>query len=358
MDHGVANSAQRPSATDVQRGRQAMRPSQIPWKGWLDVLWRVFNEIEKDDILQVAAGVAFWGLFALFPALIATVSLYGLVADPADVVQQTNAISRALPPSARSVIAGQLTSIAQSSSADLTFGLILSLTIAFFSASSGVAALMRGINTAYDERETRGWLRQRLLAIGFTITISLFVVVAVSLITWLPLLLEAIGLAGFTRTFIWLVRWPALGLAVMVGLAILYRYAPNRTAPKWPWVTWGAGFATAIWISTSVSFAIYVENFGRFNETYGTLGGVIVLLLWMYISSLAILIGAELNSELEHQTAEDSTLDPPLPMGQREATVADNLGQGRPKAERRGLRQTLLETLSDLNRPGRKKKVQ
>ena len=256
----------------------------------MDVLWRFAREVNDDDIVQIAAGVAFWGLLALFPALIATVSMYGLLADTGDVVRQMTAVSSALPWTARSLITQQLVWIADRPAVNLTLGLTISLSFALISASSGVAALMQGINKAYDEPSTRGWLRQRAMALLFTLGVSVFVMISVATITMLPAVLARIGLGQVTRTLLGILRWPTLGAAVMVGLAALYRYAPQRTPPKWPWVTWGAALATVVWVLASVVFAVYAENFGRFNKTYGTLGGVVVLLLWMYLSSFAILL--------------------------------------------------------------------
>lgn len=314
------------------RGRSAKRPWHVPWNGWKDVLWRMVRELDDDQILDRAGAVAFFGLLALFPALIATVSMYGILADPGDVVRQVSALSIAVPPTARSVILDQLNEISRSSDAGLGFGLVLSLGIALFSASGGVAGLMRGINSAYDETETRGWLRFRLVALLFTLGLALFVIVSVAVITLLPTVLEFVGLAETARNAISVMRWPVLALTTMVGLGILYRYAPNRTPAKWQWVTPGSLLATLIWTLASLAFGVYAENFGGYNKTYGTLGGAVVLGLWMYISSLAILLGAELNAELEHQTQEDSTIGPPRPMGQRYARMADDLGEARPQA--------------------------
>jgi membrane protein len=340
---------------EKQRGRHAEHPWQIPWVGWQDVLWRVWNEISRDNILDTAASVAFYGLLALYPALIATVSMYGLLADPIDVVQQVNSLTIALPATARSVVLTQLTSIARGSGPGLTLGFSFSLAFAVFSASSGVAAMMRGINAAYDEQETRGWLRQRLVALFFTLGLSLFVVIAVALITLLPPVLAQLGLASSARGLIQLLRWPALAFATMAGLALLYRYGPNRTPARWQWVMPGAILATMIWTAASFSFSVYAENFGRFNKTYGALGGAVVLSLWMFLSAVAILVGAELNAELEHQTGADSTVGPPRPMGRRDAAMADKLGDARPDAERKTFRDALRATVADLYRKGKRK---
>lgn len=347
------NAARDHEVEPESRGRSARRPWHVPWQGWKDVLWRIYRELDDDLIFDQAAAVAFFGLLALFPALAATVSMYGILADPADVVRQMGSLSVAIPHTARSLILDQLNEISRGSDAGLGFGLVISLAIALFSASGGVAGLMRGINTAYDETETRGWLRFRLLALAFTLGLALFVIVSVGAITLLPSVLEFVGLAETARAAFNVLRWPALVMATMVGLGILYRYAPNRTPAKWHWVTPGSLLATLIWTLASVAFSVYAENFGGYNKTYGTLGGAVVLGLWMYLSALAILLGAELNAELEHQTEEDSTIGPPRPMGQRGARMADHLGEARPRVT--GASGARESWFSGLNRGRRRK---
>jgi membrane protein len=215
---------------------------------------------------------------------------------------------------------------------------------------------MRGINAAYDEVETRGWLRFRMLALAFTAGLAAFVIVSVAVITLLPTLLKYVGLGGVAQDVFSALRWPALAMATMLGLGVLYRYAPNRTPAKWSWVTAGSLLATLIWIAASLAFSVYAENFGSYNKTYGTLGGAVVLGLWMYISALAILLGAELNAELEHQTREDSTIGPPRPMGQRGAQMADDLGKARPEPNPPGAtHETWFDRLAALNRGRRHK---
>ena len=352
-DHQMSHRGGEPDA--ARRGRFALRPWQIPWQGWKDVLWRVGDELENDDVLDVAASVAFYALLALFPALIATISLYGIVANPDDIVSQMHRLTLAIPANARSLIAQQMGEIAASSMAELRLSLLASLGVALFSASGGVAALMRGINKAYDETETRGWLRIRLLALSFTLGLAAFVVFSVAVITLLPPLMKHVGLEASARSLIEVCRWPVLAAATMLGLGILYRYAPNRTPAKWQWVSPGAVLATLIWTLASLSFSLYAANFGRFNKTYGTLGGAVVLGLWLFLSALAILLGAELNSELEQQTEKDSTIGPSRPMGERGAAAADQLGKQRPSPEPMSFRASLRERLRALNRPRRTK---
>lgn len=337
------------------RGRRSNTPLELPWRGWQDVLWRLATQVTDDHLTLVASSVAFYGLLALFPALISVVTLYGLWANPADVVPLIETYARALPWTARSLIIEELSSIARTSGASLTAGFVASLAISLFSASTGIASLMLGLNIAYDETETRGWIRRRILALGFTLGISLFVVVTVGVITVLPSVLDRLGLAGGTQALIRLVRWPLMGAGVLVGLALLYRYGPNRTPPRWAWVFAGAVLATVVWTLASLLFSLYVENLGRFNKTYGTLGSVIVLVLWLFISAFAILLGAELNAELERQTAQDTTIGPARPMGERHAHVADTLGEERPEGGDATVMTTMHDFWKDLTRKGPRK---
>jgi membrane protein len=290
--------------------------------------------------------------------LIATVSMYGMLADPADVARQVNRLGMAVPGTARLLLIQQLNEIQKGSDVGLRFGFFLSMAIALFSASGGVAALMRGINKAYDEEESRGWIRFRVLALLFTVGFAAFVISSVGLITLLPTALTYVGLDASARAMLQAARWPALAVATIAGLGILYRYAPNRTPAKWAWVTSGALVATIIWTLASLSFSLYADNFGRFNKTYGTLGGAVVLGLWMFLSAFAILLGAELNSELERQTEEDTTIGPTRPIGQRGATVADQVGEPRPAfSPSDRMRDVLLDKLAELNRPRRGKQT-
>ncbi|MCA9592954.1 MAG: YihY/virulence factor BrkB family protein [Myxococcales bacterium] len=308
------------------RGREAKTPRQIPWRGLVDVGWRVWREAFDDKLTIVAAGVAFFGMIAIFPALIAVVSVYGLLFDPHDVLGQMRDMAPALPWSARRVVMTQLSEIVQGSGTQLGFGLVSSLVFTIVGASSGMHALIDGINHAYDEKETRSWFRVRATALGFTMIAIVFVVISIALIAVLPPMLPV-----HVGSWVSVLRWPALGGAFILGLSWLYRHAPNRRPPRWQWVSFGAVFATGTWLLVSWLFSLYAQSFGRFNHTYGTLGGAIVLLLWMFLSSLAILLGAELNAELEHQTEVDTTIGPERPMGERHAFMADTVGPSAPK---------------------------
>ncbi|UJR83495.1 YihY/virulence factor BrkB family protein [Sandaracinus amylolyticus] len=308
------------------RGREADRPTEIPAKGWKDVLLRVKKEMKEDRISVVAASVAFWTILAIFPALIALVLLYGLVSDPAEVERQIASMSSALPGDARTLLAEQMHAIVSTPRQGLGIGLVVSLLGALWAASGGMRALIDALNIAYDERETRNFFKLRALSIALTLGAIAFIALAVFSVGVLPVIFEYVGLGGVVERVLDVGRWPLLALLATVGLSALYRFAPNRTHAKWRWVTPGGVVAMAVWLGATALFSFYVSNFGKYNETYGALGGVIVLLLWFYISAFAILLGAEINAEMEHQTAKDSTVGEPAPMGERGATMADTLG--------------------------------
>ncbi len=336
-------------------GRNARSPRQIGLSGWKDVLWRVGAEISDDRVFMLASSVAFYAMLALFPALIATVSLYGILADPHQIARTVARLTPALPSEARALVVAELYRIASASRAGLSVGLGASVLFALVSASSGVLGLIDGVNVAYDEHQTRGWLRQRFMALVFAVGLSLFVVSAVAIITMLPRVMQHIGLASETRWLLTTLRWPALAASVMAGLAVLYRYTPSRTPPRWPWVVWGAGLATAIWLLASVLLSAYVAHFSSFDRMYGTLGAIIVLLVWFYVSALAILLGAEINAELERQTTVDTTVGPARPMGKRGATVADALGKSLADKPSESLRERASDLGEVLMRPRRSK---
>lgn len=309
------------------RGRVADAPHEIPPRGWKDILLRVKKEVADDRISVIAGSVAFASVMALFPAMLAMVSLYGLIADPADVEQQLASVYAIMPGDVAQLLGAQMRAIVGSSQGALSLGVVLALLGALWAAAGGVQALITAINVAYDEEERRSFLRLKAISLGVTLLGIVAFAVAVFLVGVLPALLGRIGLGEVAQRVIDVGRWPALAVLASVGLAALYRYAPCRTKPKWTWVSWGSAIATALWLGVSALFSFYVANFGRYNETYGAIGGVIVLLLWLYLSAYAILLGAEINAEMEHQTAKDSTVGEPAPMGQRGAQMADTLGR-------------------------------
>ncbi len=317
-------------------GRGADDPRQIPAAGWKMVLTRAWAEQKTDDVGMLAAAVTYYAFLAIFPALIAAVTLYGLVADPAQVTEQVDNLSDTLPAEAATLLQDQLTNITSTSGGALGIGLAVSVVGALFSASGGVGNIIKAVNIAYDEEETRGAVRLRLLALALTLGAVVFVLVAIGLIAVLPVVLDAIGLGTFGTAVAFVLRWVGLVAFMVLGLAVLYRYAPDRDSPKFRWVGLGSLLATVLWIVASAALSIYVSNFGSYGKTYGALAGVVVLLLWLYITSFIVLLGAEVNAESEKQTAADTTKGPSQPMGERDAEAADTVapevgaGSGRP----------------------------
>ncbi|HET9443485.1 MAG TPA: YihY/virulence factor BrkB family protein [Acidimicrobiales bacterium] len=308
------------------RGRQAARSTDIPPRGWKDVLVRTKEEAKADNVPLMAGGVAFFALLALVPGLVALVSLYGLVADPSEVERQVRDLLGAAPQEVRELIRTQLRSVVEGSDTGIGIGALVGLVLALYSASSGMKHMVSAINAAYDESETRKFVRLRLVALALTFGAVAFLAVTFAVVTLLPALLEGTALGGTARTVINVLRWPLLALAMVVGLGVLYRFAPDRDEPRWQWVSSGAVAATGLWVVASIGFSVYAANFGRFNETYGSLGAVIVTMLWLFITAYVVIGGAELNAELERQTARDTTEGRGQPIGRRQAHAADTLG--------------------------------
>ncbi len=308
------------------RGRDAEKPTGIPASGWKDVAARVKNQVQEDHMVLAASGVAFWGFLSLIPALAAFVSILGLVTSPEDAAQRAEDLFGALPSAAQDLLTDQLETIAGSTGSSLTTGLVISVVLALWSASAAVGHLIDAINVAYDEHDDRNFFVKKGLALGFTLAGILFIAFAVAGLAALPSILDAMGLPDGVSTVLQIAYWPVLMAGFLVGLAVLYRVGPDRSSPQWKWVSWGAVAAVVLWIVASVVFRIYTANFSSYNETYGSLAAVIVLMLWLLITALAVLIGAEINSEMEHQTAVDSTVDADRPIGERDATVADTVG--------------------------------
>jgi membrane protein len=310
----------------ADRGRQASKPRELGRHGWRDVTKRVRAEINDDNLGVLAAGVAFYAFLALVPTLGAVVSLYGLVASAADVEHHVALLGAALPEEARTIISTELHRLASDSGTALGWRTGLSLAVAFWIAGNGVKSLMAALNVAYDERERRKTLRLQALALALTIGAVVAVVVSLALIAVVPPLLDRFGLGAAIQ----LLRWPVLALWMLAGLAVVYRYGPSRDKPQWKWVTPGSLLATALLLVVSAGFSLYVTRFGNYDKTYGSLGAVAVLLVWLYLGAYVILVGAEINAESEHQTARDTTAGAPEPMGQRGAYVADTVGETPP----------------------------
>jgi membrane protein len=306
-------------------GASADKPTQVPAKGWWQIVRRGLKEFSSDQMSLIAAGVAFYAFLALVPTLIAAMLLYGLVSTPSEVANQVNSFSSTLPESARQLLSDQLKNLAASSKSGLSIGVVVSLVLALWSASGGTSALIQAINDAYDETETRNFVKKRGLALLLTVGAILFFAIAASLVAVFPAVAKALGLSGPVRVGVEGLRWVVLLVVVAVALGIIYRVAPNRDDPKFRWVSIGAGVAVVVWIIASIGFSIYVNNFGSYGKTYGSLAGVVVLLLWLWLSIVAVLLGAEINAEAEKQTVRDTTTGPDKPLGERGAVKADIL---------------------------------
>jgi membrane protein len=306
-------------------GRHAEKPTHIPAKGWWQVTRRALKESSADHVPMLAAGVAFFAFLAVFPALIAAITLYGLIAEPSQVAQQVQDLAGALPRETQPLIADQLNAVVSSSTGTLSIGLVVSLLAALWSASSGIGNLMQAVNLAYDEEESRGFVKLRGTALLLTIGAVVFVLVALALVAVVPAALDVLRLGAVGTVVAQVVRWALLVAVVIVGLAVVYRIAPDRDAPRFRWVSTGAVVATVLWIAGSVCFSLYMNNFGNYNKTYGALAGVVVLMLWLYLTSYIVLLGAEVNAESERQTRRDTTRGAPEPMGRRGAVAADEL---------------------------------
>lgn len=312
-------------------GRETGAPWKIPPRGWKRVLLRVKDEVREDAVGLMAAGVAFYWLLALFPAIVAAISIWGLVADPADVERLVGTASEAMPAEARALLSDQLHALISAPRAALGLGTVLGILTALWSATNGTRALMGALDVVFEEQETRGFLAFQATAFGLLLLALLTGMVATLGVVVLPAALSAVGLAGLTASLARVARWVLLGLGVMFFLAVLYRFGPNRGSSKWTWASPGAVVATLLWLGASALFSLYVGRFGSYHETYGSLAGVVILLLWLWLTAWVILLGGELDAELERQAGEDATRGPDEPRGPHGAFVADRLpGEGEP----------------------------
>ncbi len=309
------------------RGREAEHPTEIPKRGWKDILLRVKAEVADDNMSIISAGVAFYLLLAIVPAMAAFVAIYGIFSDPHSINAQLDSMGTMLPADARKMIEEQLTRLASTSSKALGIGAIVGVLISLWSAMNGTKAIITALNVAYDEREKRGFFKLNLIALGLTVGVMVFVVVALALIAVIPAVLNFLGLGSVVEWLVQILRWPLILAFLLVVLAALYRWAPARDEARWKWVTPGALFAGFLWLLGSIGFSLYVSFFADYNATYGSLGAVVVMLMWMYISTFAVLLGAETNAEVERQTRKDTTEGPRKPLGKRGAYAADTVGE-------------------------------
>ena len=313
-------------AREPGRGRQAVSPLQIPWRGWKDILWRSYAEIGNDRLLAIAAGVVFYGLLALFPAITAFVSLYGLFADWSTINSHIATAAGFLPAGTVEIFQEQVTRIVSQGETTLGFAFLFGLGLALWSANAGMKAILDALNVIYDETEQRGFIKLTLISLALTGGAIAALLLALGSVIVLPILFQTVGLGSINETVLKVLRWPLLLVMVIVGLAVLYRYGPSRDRAQWQWLSVGGVVAGVLWVAASLLLSWYLENFANYNETYGSLGAAIGMMMWMWVSAIIILFGAELNSEIEHQTARDTTTGREEPLGQRGAAMADTVG--------------------------------
>jgi len=313
----------------MARGRKAETPMEIPAPGWKDILLRVKDEIAADHVSLVAAGVAFYALLAIFPAVTALMALAGLVMEPAQVTAQLESLVNLIPEEAANIILGQAVAVTGSEETGLGWAFLIGLGLALYSASKGVGSLMEGLNVAYDEDETRGFVSKLIWTLGLTLMLIGVLLLGLAATLAVPAVVAFLALPDWVETLLTYGSWVLLAALTALALAVLYRYGPARDDAEWKWLTPGSIIACILWIVASIGFSIYVSNFGSYNESFGSMAGAIILLMWLWISAFIVLLGAEFNSEMEAQTRKDSTTGPDELMGQRDAVKADKLGRAK-----------------------------
>jgi membrane protein len=308
------------------RGRDARSPSEIPVKGWKDILLRIYANIGEHRILALAAGVTYYSILAIFPALAALVAIYGLFSDPAGIAKHLDEISGVAPSGAIDVAREQLTRLTTKSHQTLGFTFVIGLSVSLWSANAAMKSLFDTLNIIHGEREKRGLIRLNAISLMFTIAGIAFILAALGSVVVISVVLNDLWLSNATDLLVRIAPWPVMFAGLALALACIYRFGPSRRAPRWTWISWGSAAATLAWLAASALFSWYASNFGKFNETYGSLGAAVGFMTWLWVSAIVILLGAELDAEMEHQTARDTTTGEPKPMGGRGARMADTLG--------------------------------
>lgn len=266
---------------------------------WFRILGRTWSEASKDNLTLVSAGVAFYAILALFPGIAALVALYGIVSDPVDIQVHLKTMDEVLPDSAYDIIDQQVTKVTGAGRTALGFATIFSLGLALWSSKAGVNAMISGLNIVYNERERRNYFVALFIALALTVLLLLVAMLSVGVVVAAPIVLQFLPLGPIGTWIAAILRWPVIVCAVILTISALYRWGPRRAGARVSWVSYGAAIATAIWLVASLGFSFYVANFGSYNETYGSLGAVIVLLMWFFISAYVVLLGAELNAQIE-----------------------------------------------------------
>ncbi|WP_234024794.1 YihY/virulence factor BrkB family protein [Tsuneonella amylolytica] len=314
------------NSNDDDRTRAASAPTRFSWRDYKAVLLRTWKEASADNVGLMAAGVAFYCFLALVPLLAATILTYGLVVDIETVREHLTRLLMVLPSDVGPLVTDQIANVVRTSEGKKGLGLLIALAIALFGARNAAGSIVSALNIAYEEEERRSFVKVNILALAITmgaVVTAILAAIGVGAMRFMPDALPAAG--GLVLVLGRLVTYALLGLAAATGAALLYRYGPARDHPKWRWLTPGSIFFALGWIALTIGFGIYVSRFGSYGATYGSLSAVVVLLTWIYLSAYVLLFGAELNSELEHQTSRDTTTGPEEPMGERGAWAADHV---------------------------------
>jgi membrane protein len=305
-------------------------PLQIPWGGWKGILWRTAVRTSEDRLLATAAGVVFFGLLAVFPAITALVSSYGLFAQPSTIGDNLQSLALLLPEGSFQIVRDQISRVVDNDNSTLGATFLFGLGLAVWSANAGVKAVIDALNVVYEEREKRGFVRLNLLSLALTLGGIAALLLMVGAVVAFPLALDHVGLQPESQLIVSLARWPLLLVVLLAALGVLYRFGPSRRVARWNWLSVGAVAAALLWIAGSSLLSWYLANFANYSATYGSLGAAIGLMMWMWMSAIIVLCGAELNSEIERQTALDTTIGLPNPRDSRGATTADTPGSAVP----------------------------
>jgi len=318
------------SPEQASRGRLARTPSEIPAKGWKDILLRVYRSLSSDRIVEIAAGVTYYAVLAIFPALAAFVSIYGLFAEPGRISDVLQSLSSVLPGATIDLIGDEMHRLASQPRATLGATFLVSLAISLWSANSGMKSIFDALNIVYHEKDRRGFFKLNAVSLMFTVIAMAGGLVVLALVAILPAMIDRIasfiGFGEELKLLVTIARWPVLLVLISVAIACIYRYGPSRETAQWRWLSWGSLAASLLWLAASMLFSWYASSFASYNRTYGSLSAVIVFMTWLWISTIVILLGAELDAEMEHQTARDTTTGHPRPLGERGAHMADTVG--------------------------------
>lgn len=313
---GKESASAEAKTAEAKKGPPPRRPGapESPWQlsrqSWIEIGKRLVKEFTADRVTSVAGGVTFFALLALFPAITALVSIYGMLADPATIADDLSMLKSVLPESALELITGQVVAITSAPATSLSIAGIVAILIALWSANGGMKALIEALNIAWFETEKRGFIRLNLVSLALTLSAIFGVILMIALVAILPVLLNTILAGSRAETWLNWLRWPLLAAMLILGLAVIYRFGPSKEDAKWQWISPGAVLATVGLLIASVLFSWYVANFANYNETYGSLGAAVVMMMWLWIASIVVLTGAEVNSEVERQIKIENGVTP------------------------------------------------